>query len=228
MISLEQFQSINPNLKIKIASSDPQTNSLVRSFEAMSNVEFKSLQDNEIIAIMGDNKHIVVGILQESSSEPLNNCIGFGSNYKPLISIFIPIFKRIWASIPKTPTYRPHPSVSAPHVTIKQTISSMPQQPKSRIDFTSSIQPREGDEVGDVLNKKFNSLLKQLNTINGKELGSELKDIVDFILETKGYSVTLHSVRSYINSYKASIHLLTDEEKNNTFEAIESWKQRLF
>jgi hypothetical protein len=95
-------------------------------------------------------------------------------------------------------------------------------------DFTSTIHPKAGDQAGMIINTAFNMLISKLNILTGEGFSKELQDVSDIILERRGFSVTLHSVRSLINKYKQINSNLTDEDKREIFEAIESWKQRLF
>jgi len=68
----------------------------------------------------------------------------------------------------------------------------------------------------------------KINNIEGSKFSNELQIIADLILENKGFSVTLHKVRSVINKYKEKKELLDEEDKKEIFQDIETWKQRLF
>jgi hypothetical protein len=94
--------------------------------------------------------------------------------------------------------------------------------------FQSSINPPPGNEVSLEINTAFNSIIKELTTITGEELGKELEYVADLILEKKGFSVTLHKIRSSINQFKDIDRPLTEAEANEIFESIENWKERLF
>lgn len=98
-LNIEQFQDSHVDLKIKIASSDLEMNSLVQNFKQMHNLEFKNIKNDNIIALKGDNNHIVIAIIQEESQDILNNCTGFGTNFKPLINILSPIVRLSWDAI---------------------------------------------------------------------------------------------------------------------------------
>jgi len=51
--------------------------------------------------------------------------------------------------------------------------------------------------------------------------------IADLILEKKGFSVTLHKIRSKINQYKNHLSHLNDVDINHIIEGIEEWKERI-
>ena len=67
-----------------------------------------------------------------------------------------------------------------------------------------------------------------MDNIKGDKFGKELQDIADLILEKKGFSVTLHKVRSTINKYKEKLSLLDDNDKRDILENIQSWKKKIF
>ncbi len=268
-LNLDQLQNIPKDLKVKIVSSDPHTNSVVKSFKTMSNLEYRTLKNENIVALSGDDNHINISVLNTESKDVLNNIVGIGSNYKPLISVLSRIINAIW--IAAEPDYsrpikevKPIPSpvkkqlppetipsstpvkeqikteiqqvtaIKEPHmsVTENRTVSQEKVepaiQPQTSSDFTSKINPNAGDQAGMIINTAFNMLISKLNVITGEAFSNELQDISDIILERKGFSVTLHSVRSMINKYKELETLLNEKEKMEIFEAIEDWKQRLF
>ncbi|MFX1320113.1 MAG: hypothetical protein ACFFAQ_00585 [Promethearchaeota archaeon] len=97
-LAIEHFGKQSGNLKIKIASSEAHTNSLVKKLKSVKNLEYKTLQNENIIALKGDDNHIVIGLVQDNQKEPLEDFIGFGSNFKPLIKIFEPIIDTTWAA----------------------------------------------------------------------------------------------------------------------------------
>ena len=97
-LAIEHFEKQSGNLKIKIASSEAHTNSLVKKLKNVRNLEYKTLQNENIIALKGDDNHIVIGLIQDNQKEPLEDFVGFGSNFKPLIKIFEPIIDTTWAA----------------------------------------------------------------------------------------------------------------------------------
>lgn len=272
-LNLDQFQNIPKNLKVKIVSSDPHTNSIVKSFKEINNLEFRTLKNDNIIALSGDDNHININVLNPESKDLLNDIVGIGSNYKPLISVLSRIINAIWAAaepdygrpirkaepIPspvekrlppeELPSAAPvkqqikteiqqvvpttEPAISSQTVIAKEDTVSPEKmepvvQPQISGDFTSKVHPKAGDQAAMLINTAFNMLISKLNVINGEEFSKELQDVSDIILERKGFSVTLHSVRSLINKYKEIESLLDMKQKMEIFEAIEAWKQRLF
>jgi hypothetical protein len=95
-------------------------------------------------------------------------------------------------------------------------------------DFKSKITPKPDDSVGMEINTAFNSLLKKLNELTGQTFAQSLEKIADLILEKRGFSVTLHDLRRTINDYKNARGVLSGEEKEQIFNKIEEWKNRLF
>ena len=288
-LNLEALKNLPTNLTIRIASSDPHTNSIVKQFMAITNVQFKQLQNPNIVAMKADN-FILISIIQSGSKDPINDVIGICTNYRPLVNLFSPIITTTWGSAqsdsaasPSTtspqlsPTPTPRPAVNLqptptptpqlavnlqptptptpqPAVNLQPTTTSQPQlavnlapaptptpknlsptpstqaataQPTTAGSYISTYQAKPGDQVGALINDAFNALITQFNTFKGSEFSKALLNVTDLILENKGYSVTLHNIRKWINNYKTMNTLLSDDDKGQIFEAIENWKKRL-
>jgi vacuolar-type H+-ATPase subunit I/STV1 len=103
------------------------------------------------------------------------------------------------------------------------------QAPKAskQIPKTSKQIPKAGDEVGMLIDTAFKSLVQKLQKLNGEEFSTELENIADLILEKKGFSVTLHKLRSKINQYKTHLGHLSEVDINHIVESIEDWKKHL-
>ena len=287
-LTVEQFDNIPKDLKIRIASSEPHTNSLVKKFKDITNITYKINQNESLIALKGDNNQIAIGIVQNNTTDPLNDFIGIGTNYKPFIILLDSIIKSTWDNAYSDTFYAAQKAkTSSIPITTKQTISKLepvtrstseikkePQRvskteaqvferieevklPQSRIvtnilkkksevppkppqeitNLTQKIQeqinstspkvPKAGDEVGILINNAFNSLIQKLNNIKGEDFSRELQKIADFVLEKRGFSVTLHNLRSFITKYKEIYSILPEIEKNEIRDAIETWKKKL-
>jgi len=105
--------------------------------------------------------------------------------------------------------------------------AKIPKEEVEKRDYTSKIFPKAGDSAGMEINNAFNSLLQELNDLTGEAFSNKLESIADLILEKRGFSVTLHDLRSTINDYKTKRGPLNLEEQNHIFEKIETWKQKL-
>ena len=284
-LNIEQFQNLVKNIRVKIVSSEPHTNSLVRKFKEIPNIEFRTFKNDNIIALKGDDNYIGINIIQTDSNNPLNNVIGIATNYEPFIKLLNPIFKSTWAAaepdfgtpaIHKVePTISPtesnvsiktQPTIHKPTIpqktpsftTVKRQIVTKIEQKipvqenlftqvmqptqKSFVEtnikepfiklqkignFTSKFYPKAGDQAGMKINVAFNDLILKFNVLIGEDFSRELQKVADTILEVKGFSVALHDIRMVINKYKKINTLLGDNDKNDIFAAIESWKQRL-
>ena len=291
-LALEQFDKITGNLKVKIASSEAHTNSIVKSFNDIKNIVYRNYQNDNIIILKSDSDIFILGIIQDSNNT-LDDFIGIGTSFKPLIKLLDPLIKNIWeeaysdsfhaTQITKTqaatatthiksftaakpiipakfqsnkgdikstkieskPTI-PIPSkiqeiskedkrstkISAPQTPVPSSsspkITDLKQKLQEKIEFLTAAQPKAGDEAGILINTAFNHLIDKLGSLKGDAFGKELQDIADLILEKKGFSVTLHSIRSTINKYKEKLSLLGEYDKKEIIESIEGWKKRLF
>ncbi|MFX0188749.1 MAG: hypothetical protein ACFE8A_13545 [Candidatus Hodarchaeota archaeon] len=248
-LNIVQFQNLPTNLRIKIASSDAHMNSLVKSFKNIKNLEFRNIQNENRIALKGDNNKIIICLVNKDSKNPLENFIGIGSNFKPLITILTPILEATWATASgetvstnekKKSAKIKVPPQKMPHIekTEAQKIPFAYESPVGSVEtqttestqdnFVSNIQPKPGDELGMQINNAFNLLIQRLKTATGEEFSNELQKIADLILEKRGFSVTLHKMRSLINKYKEQLApIISQKEREEIFEEIEEFKMRL-
>ena len=98
---------------------------------------------------------------------------------------------------------------------------------QQQVDFVTKAQPKPGDEAGIMINNAFNDLAKKLDKINGEDFSEELQEIADLVLEKKGFSVTLHKLRSTINQYKMFVNPLTKENIAQIKQDFEEWKAKI-
>ncbi|MFX0137041.1 MAG: hypothetical protein ACFFDN_25610, partial [Candidatus Hodarchaeota archaeon] len=262
-----------------------------KSFKNVKNLMYRTYQNENLIILKGDNNNFIMGVIQDSK-DPLNDFIGIGSTFEPLIKLFEPLIRGVWetaypdsfhatqlaqTSKTTTPTktltsvkpiisaefqrvekkpkeikdQETKPTISIPgqiqeipkgdirftespaiqtQVTTpsKSQITNLKQKLKEKIDFMTVAQPTAGDESAIEINTAFTNLIQKLDNLKGEQFGKELQDIADLILEKKGFSVTLHKVRSTINKYKEKFSLLDENDKKEIIENIENWKQKLF
>ena len=63
--------------------------------------------------------------------------------------------------------------------------------------------------------------------MNGEAFSQELQKVADLVLEKKGFSVTLHKLRSTINQYKMFVHPLSQENIAQIKKDFEEWKAKI-
>ena len=78
-----------------------------------------------------------------------------------------------------------------------------------------------------MVNDAFNDLIKKLDNIKGEDFSRELQKIADLVLEKRGFSVTLHKLRSSINQYRYTENLLGELDKKQILANIDEWKKKL-
>ncbi|MFX0179873.1 MAG: hypothetical protein ACFE78_06765, partial [Candidatus Hodarchaeota archaeon] len=264
----QQFKAASSNLKIKIASSEAQTNTSAKQLKAIKNLDYRTLKNENLFILKSDNDYLVIGIAIETRNK-LNDFIGFSTNYKPIIQLMDPTIDSIWhkatsdlrqapksigistsmsrgeksfdLNIPiqeltSTPIKLPTTQIKNKRSTIQPSRQEIPppttginlsQQIEQHSDFMAKMQPKAGDEAGFLINNAFNTLIQKLGTLRGEEFSEELQKVADLILENKGFSVTLHKLRSTINQYKEQIKLLTPEDVRQIIEKIEEWKSHI-
>jgi len=91
----------------------------------------------------------------------------------------------------------------------------------------STAEPTILDEAGIEINSAFETLIQKLHKLKGDEFSKEMAIIADLILVQKGFSVTLHKIRSKINQYKNHQVHLNDVDINHIIESIEEWKKSI-
>jgi len=279
----QQFKAASSNLKIKVASSEAQTNSSAKQLKGIKNLDYRNLKNENIFILKSDNDYLVIGIRIETRNK-LNDFIGFGTTYKPIIQLMDPAIESIWYkatsdlyqapksidistsmskgeksfdTTPSTPDIKiPAQKFTPTQIKLSTTQTKKPQtkigekktstiqppqqevpslrtginlsqQMEQHSDFMSKVHPKAGDEAGFLINNAFNTLIQKLGTLKGEEFSEELHKVADLILENKGFSVTLHKLRSTINQYKEQIDLLTPNDVRQIIEKIEEWKSHI-
>jgi sugar-specific transcriptional regulator TrmB len=276
-LTAELFENINRSLKMKVAASEPHTNSSVKKFKNITNLIYKTLQNENLIVLKGDSDHIIIGVIQGDATDPLNDFMGIGSNFSPIIELLEPIVRKFWEEAyldsyqssqksqpsfnseasSKSGKYRSAKPITSPKVqttevrnflskkTEKVTFQTTPQpiptsfpKPEEQVEqikqklqekirSTSAPTPKTGGEEGILINTSFNNLTQKLNDMKGEEFSLELQKVADLILEKRGFSVTLHKLRSVINHYRFIDTLLNESDIKQILENIEDWKRKL-
>ena len=181
-LNIEQFSNLPPELKIKIVSSEHHTNSVVKKFKEIPNFEFRTFKNDKIIALISDNKYLIINIIQEFSKDPLNNVIGVSINYLPLINFLKPIITTTWSTAepdyatpgmhkipPKPiPIRKPEPIKSPPVSTVKQQLKARLEEKAQYIEneqpIKTSIDPPE-QEVPIISPDPFTSISPPSQTL---------------------------------------------------------------
>ena len=114
---------------------------------------------------------------------------------------------------------------------LAEELSNKIKEPKKVHESDKITQPTEEpitlEDSGIVINNAFKSLIKKLHKLKGDEFSKEMEIIADLILENKGFSVTLHKIRSKINQYKNHLSHLNDVDIKHITESIEEWKKHI-
>ncbi|MHA1104834.1 MAG: hypothetical protein ACTSPN_03835 [Promethearchaeota archaeon] len=273
LILPEHLKEVPSSLKIKIVSSEAHTNSNVKKFVELVNVEYRMLRNETIIIIKGDNNHVLLGVIQGDSSDPLNNFVGVSSNYPPFVKMLEPLINTLLEfavkdsfQIPKSigvegvstdvrKQMRIANLLESNSKTLEETTPSPPtpikketkriiqkkepskEIPKistlngSSIDASSQAQvdhnSRKEDESSIIINTEFTNLIQKMSSLKGKEFSEKLQAVANLILEKKGFSVTLHKIRTTINQYKFSEGYLNELDRKQVIASIEDWKSHL-
>jgi hypothetical protein len=213
-------------------------NSKVKQFKEINGLEFRNLQNEQFIGVASDKNFIALGILKPDIEDELQNFIGFGSNNQKIIEIIYKAFNSLWnlaegelgkAEIEEEeiipPVKEPQPKVikKSPQPEIKK--SEIPKEKKIRMP--TPVNEEELTEVGILINNTFNDLIKKLTDFTGTEFAKELDNIADLVLEKRGFSVTLHHLREFIERYEKQKATLNQQDIEEIIENIEIWKQKL-
>lgn len=280
-IALEDFKNISKSLRIEIASSEPHTNSHVKNVKEVKNLEYRTLKNDNVIICKSDDNHLLIGVIKEDSQNSLQDFIGFATNNKSLIKLFLFVVNAVWdtasSSLHETPrslgistvkgsnvvkTTHPitsthfktsqkkptAPSTEIPaskkpitsdEVKTNEKISSITEKIQSNNNKTpkkDNIAPTpektketiKADEDAEmVIKTAFKALIQKLHKLSGEEFSKEMESVADLILEKKGFSVTLHKIRSKINQYKNHLGHLNDVDISHIIESIEEWEKNI-
>jgi hypothetical protein len=275
-LTAEQFENIARSLKIRVAASEPHTNSSVKKFKDITNLIYKTLPNENLIVLKGDSDQIRIGVIQPDATDSLNDFVGIGSNFGPVTELLKTIVRSFWekaysdsyqASQKKPTSFKAEDSsnsgksrfakpitsskvqtakvqeflskktekdnVKVPHTIPssfpkpQEQVEEIKQKLQEKIRSTSVPAPKTGGEEGILINTSFNHLIQRLNNIKGEEFSLELQKVADIILEKRGFSVTLHKLRSVINHYRFVDTVLTDNDIKQISENIEDWKKKL-
>ena len=103
-----------------------------------------------------------------------------------------------------------------------------PKKLRESVQTLESIsKPKEFDESGIEINNAFETLIQKLHKLKGDEFSKEMAIIADLILMKKGFSITLHKIRSKINQYKNQLSHLNEVDIKHIIESIEEWKEHI-
>lgn len=133
--------------------------------------------------------------------------------------------KKVLREVVKSPLQEKEPVKT--ELEASTVISNLTNQIQQHVDFVSKAQPKPGDEAGIMINNAFNNLAQKLNKLNGEAFSQELQKVADLVLEKKGFSVTLHKLRSTINQYKMFVHPLSQENIAQIKQDFEEWKAKI-
>ena len=103
-------------------------------------------------------------------------------------------------------------------------------RPTSQMDFELALKECERELLHLGITTMYHSLSLYKDEFFGKsplKTKESVQKIADLILETKGFSVTLHKLRSTINKYKEKMNLLTPDDVRIIITNIEEWKKHI-
>jgi hypothetical protein len=72
----------------------------------------------------------------------------------------------------------------------------------------------------------FNKINTELNELTGIEISKLVQNIVDVILETEGYSMTLKGVKDWISKLRKIRGTLEEEDKDDFQVEFQKWKEK--
>ncbi|MHA1439677.1 MAG: hypothetical protein ACTSPD_19070 [Promethearchaeota archaeon] len=88
-------KSIN-NLIVKIISSTPFKNIHVRALQKKDYIQYKKLKHNNLIGILADKSYLILGTLQISENEKIEQINAISTDLKPLVEVFSYFLEEIW------------------------------------------------------------------------------------------------------------------------------------
>ena len=210
----------------------------MKEFQEIENLEFRTIKRNDFFGVKGDDNQIIICLEKEDSEDPLNDLVGIGSNFNPIVNILKQIIEANWIAaqsetVTTVKTIRPikiSPVKIPPPQKIPETSELVPSidTEQTQGGYISQVYPKAGDALGMEINTAFNLVIQRLNTITGTDFSHALQEISNFVLEKRGFSVTLHKIRNLINKHKNQVSpFISQKKKNKIFEELEEFKRRL-
>ncbi len=143
--------------------------------------------------------------------------------------------------MPKTPTLPIEPSQTAenvvkpflqrpkvlplpkkPSIDEKYLKSSLLTQSDQKVETTGAISSQVIGEKN--ITNEFHNISLKLDILSCKDISKQLQDVVDVILETKGYSMALKEIRQWISKLRSIRGPLEEDLKISFLEELEKWK----
>jgi len=219
-LQIEQIKTVEESVKLKVAASETPEHDLVQSLLKLKNVEYRTLKNDNLVALKGDDNCFIIGNLLKDSDDLLNNNIGLGTNFKPLIDLLNPIIENSWSIAKPPPEPEPQPeAITQPESTTNS---------EGKLVFESKIEPDANDRTGIIINNALNELIEKSENMQGNEFSRELQKVSDLIFENVGFCHALHDISTWISVYKPKYANLDDNDRTQMFNKIEEWKQKLF
>ncbi len=82
-------------LQLQIISSEPCENKHAIALANTVNTEYLQIKNNNIIAILGDNSYLILGVYHQTSFKPTFEISGFFTTYSPILKMFKPFIEDI-------------------------------------------------------------------------------------------------------------------------------------
>ena len=184
-LAIEQFENLSRNLKIRLASSEPHTNSLVKEFKTISTLTYKNFENYNLIALKGDDDQVAIGVIQSDATEPLNNFIGIACNAKPLVELLDPVVQNIWEEA-YLDTFYASQKAKAPTSPTLKTIKPI-TSPKSQLE---AIMPKEFQEVTTPKIKEVPSKTLETTPSSPPKLKEQITELTQKLQEKIKFSPT--------------------------------------
>ncbi len=237
-LPVEVFSEASKNLRIRLISSDPHVNSKVRQFKQINGLEFRNLENEQFIGVGSDKNCVALGILKPEIEDELSNFIGIGTNNHKIIDTIYKAFNNLWnlaegefgkAGIKEKEIIPPskEPQSQILKKSIQPEIQKREMPEKREIRIPTPLNEDQLTEVGILLNNTFNDFIKKLSEFTGIEFAEGLDKIADLVLEKRGFSVTLHHIREFIDRFQKQKAKLSQQDIEEIIENIGIWKEKL-
>ena len=210
-INIQNLENLPQELKITIISSESHKSNIVREITKKDNIEFLKLKNNNIIGLNGDDSYIVFGVSQNSESTALNDIVGFGTDYKPIINLFKPIFSR------KLEAAKPPKEVQ-----IISELQSIALNSKSVEPLEISVKEEESINSENV-NNLFEIFLEKIRNLKGTEISKQIENMIDLNLKFQGYS----NIIKWKNELKSIESILDTPLIEKIKEDFKNWKNSI-
>jgi len=248
-IDLIALSKLKKHINIRISTNfdlkDPEDQILFQQIEDFPNITLRHYPRENLWSINKDFEEVVVCVVSKTEGGEIQ-IAGMGSVLEEHVKLFAAVLEDVWIQSKKLDQIGysgtkkeliEEPIETLPTPTFQKIeVPIIDTQPIKQADIpveTSTVEPKVDltpSPVGSAdafLSSQFDNLLNNIDRMTGIEIGSDLENLQNDILEKKGFSSTLRQMRLSITDVKINPNLLNPSEKEMLIKKLKFWREKL-